>query len=45
MGHDERHYKKNGKPNQTLQYGEWLKAQGGSKARLSKEEQRRSPIN
>ena len=45
MGHDERHYKKNGLPNQTLQYGEWLKAQGGSKARLSKEEQRRSPIN
>ena len=45
MGHDERHYKKNGQPNQTLQNGEWLKAQGGSKARLSKEEQRRSPIN
>ena len=45
IGHDERHYKKNGQPNQTLQNGEWLKAQGGSKAKLSKEEQRTSPIN
>ena len=45
MGHDERHCKKSGQPNQTLQYGEWLRAQRGSKARLSKEEQRRNPIN
>ena len=44
MGHDEQHCKKSGQPNQTLQYGEWLRAQGGSKARLSKEEQRRNPL-
>jgi len=45
MGHDERHCKKSDQPNQILQYGEWLRAQRGSKARLSKEEQSRNPIN
>ncbi|KAL0015937.1 hypothetical protein SO802_003006 [Lithocarpus litseifolius] len=44
MGHDERHCKKSGQPNQAMQYGKWLRAQGGSKARLTKEEQR-SPLN
>ena len=45
MGHDERHCNKSGQPNQTLQYREWLRAQGGSKDRLSEEEPRRNPTN
>ena len=45
MGHDERHCKKSGQQNQALQYGEWLRAQGGGKAKSAKEEQRRSPLN
>ena len=45
MGHDERHCMKSGQQNQALQYGDWLRAQGGGKAKLTKEEQRRSPLN
>lgn len=45
MGHDEQHFNKSGQPNQTLQYEEWLRAKGGSKARVSKEEPRRNLIN
>nr|POF09301.1 hypothetical protein CFP56_28245 [Quercus suber] len=45
MGHDEKHCKKSGQPNQALQYGEWLRAQGGSKAGWTKEKQRRNPFN
>ena len=45
MGHDERHCMKSGQQNQALQYGDWLRAQGGGKTKLTKEEQRRSPLN
>lgn len=44
MGHDKQNCNKSGQPNEALQYGEWLRAQRGGKARLSKEGTRKNPI-